>query len=134
MLSGVTFFSMIGSRGSVLALGVMAVKTFPPPLKQAECGHLARCSSISPSFSDSSEITFIRFDFSAKLVTGKLTGNEMTKAHEKTGCGVAMDGNDCGGRPSGCSGNKHPQQIHLLARAESTSSCIHLIILFLLLS
>ena len=80
------------------------------------------------------EVTFIRFDFPAQLVTGKLTWNEATKAHEKTDCCVAMDANDFGGNPGGCPSYEHLQQIHLLMCAESTSSCIHLTILFLLLS
>ena len=53
---------------------------------------------------------------------------------KKTGCDVAMDAHGFGGRPGSRSSNKHPQQIHLLARTESTSYCIHFIILLILLS
>ena len=75
--------------------------------------------------------TFLRFDFPTQLETRKLACNETTKANEKTGCGVATNAHDFGGRPSSRSGNKHPHQIHLLVRDESTSSCTHLVILFL---
>jgi hypothetical protein len=105
-------------------------ENLPAPPKQAEHGHFSGCSSTSLSFASSSEVTFIRFGFPTQLVTGKLARNETTKAHEKTSGGAAMDAHDFRGRPGSRSGNKHPQQIHLLARAESTSSCIHFIILF----
>jgi hypothetical protein len=61
----------------------------PAPLKQAEYGHFPGCTSTSFSFANSSEVTFIRFDFPAQFATGKLACNETTKTHEKTGCGAA---------------------------------------------
>ena len=63
-------------------------------LKQTEHGHFPGCSSTSLSFASSSEVTFIRFDFHTQLATGKFACSETTKAHEKTGCGVAMDAHD----------------------------------------
>ncbi len=53
-------------------------ENLPAPLKQAEHGHFPGCSSTSLSFASSSELTFIRFDFPAQLVTGKLACNETT--------------------------------------------------------
>jgi hypothetical protein len=80
----------------------------------------------------------LRFLIASQLpcyeLNGEVEADETTKAHEKTGCGVAMDAHGFGGRPGSRSGNKHPQQIHLFAEAKSTSSCIYFIILSLLLS
>jgi hypothetical protein len=71
-------------------------ENLPAPLEQAEYSHFAGCSSASLSFASPPEVTFIRFDFPAQLVTGKFTRNEAAKAHEKTGCCVVMDTNDFG--------------------------------------
>jgi hypothetical protein len=42
-------------------------------------------------------VIFGRFDFPARPATGKLACDETKKAHEKTGCGAAMDAHDFAG-------------------------------------
>jgi hypothetical protein len=106
----------------------------PAPLKQTQYDYFPKCTYTSPSRTSPFEATVIRFDLNTQPGIGKFACNETTKTHAKVGFDVAMDAHDVGGRPDSRSANKHPQQTHVLVWVESTSSCIHLIIISPLLT
>ena len=86
-------------QGFCPGVGYDGGKNLSSPLEQAEYGHLARRASASLSFANSTEIAFIRFDFTAQFVAGKLRCDEPSQSHVETNGRVRLHPNDLGRSP-----------------------------------